>query len=377
MGQAAPGTLETRLRGLMPRGMTPLTDSLAAEGIDIRAHVVGFGLSAVEIDALSCITDQTGGMLLQTNSRAELAAALQQVSMAAPAPEVVPEPEPEPVPQAAFDTGDKAEAGFDYRIRWTGEAGNVDFMGFVPQGEDRAPSSGSYRTIGGTGANPNNPATRTAPLVPGMYDLIIRTARAGVIARQAVEVVAPAMGFEAIGSVAPGSRVRFVFRGPEQLEERIGIADLDQPVNEHQRHGWSFALSTNGATTLTVPTVPATFRLPPDVPQSDVTWDAMPLDPDMDPEAWASLDTGPVTIGVFEPGYRRVTARAPGEMVLTVDVAIFPGQGNDFTVALTAQSADLSLDGDWTVWAIPPPDVADAPVNMARITLIPSPEGQD
>jgi len=476
MGQTAPGTLESRLRGLMPRGMTPLTDSLAlarqqipataeaadiilvtdgletcagdpcalaaslaAEGIDIRAHVVGFGLSAQEVEALSCITDQTGGMLFQTNSGAELAAALQQVSMAAPAPEVVPEPEPEPVPQAAFDIGDKAEAGFDYRIRWTGEAGNVDFMGFVPQGEDRAPSSGSYRTIGGTGAKPNNPATRTAPLEPGMYDLIIRTARAGVIARQAVEVVAPAMGFEAIGSVAPGSRVRFVFRGPEQTEERIVIADLDQPVNEHQRHGWSFALSKNGATTLTVPTVPgeyeirylnrsrseimfsrrfgvgiafedtdlttaadlaaqaatvtrgdasqddiaavpATFRLPPDVPQSDVTWDAVPLDADMSPEAWAPMDTGPVISGTFEPGNWRVTAYAPGEVTLSADVAIFPGRANDFVIPIVvvsdAETQATTLSGPWQVVGVPPYQVQAGMDLMLTLDLMqPTPAG--
>jgi hypothetical protein len=129
MGQTAPGALETRLRALMPRGMTPLTDSLAlardqipptaegadiilvtdgletcdgdpcalaaslaAEGIDIRAHVVGFGLTAAEVAALSCITDQTGGMLFQTNSGAELALALQQVSVVAPPPPPVAEP---------------------------------------------------------------------------------------------------------------------------------------------------------------------------------------------------------------------------------------------------------------------------------------------
>jgi Mg-chelatase subunit ChlD len=120
MGQAAPADLEARLRALMPRGMTPLTDSLrlardqipltaeaadiilvtdgletcagdpcalaaelAADGIDIRAHVVGFGLTRLEVEALSCITEQTGGLLFETNSGAGLVEALQQVSAAA------------------------------------------------------------------------------------------------------------------------------------------------------------------------------------------------------------------------------------------------------------------------------------------------------
>lgn len=453
MGQTAPATLESRLRGLMPRGMTPLTDSLAlardqipptaeaadiilvtdgletcegdpcalaaslaSEGIDIRAHVVGFGLSAAEVAALSCITDQTGGMLFQANSGAELAQALQQVSMV---PAVEPEPE-QPARAAAFDIGDKAEAGFDYRIRWNGEATNVDFMGFVPQGESRAPASPSYRTIGGTGTAPNNPATRTAPAAPGMYDLILVTARDGVIARQAVEVVAPSMGFDPIGSVAPGSRMRFTFRGPEQLGERIVIADPDQPVNEHQRYGWDNALSKKGATTLTVPTVPgeyelrylnngateimfsrrfgvgipfadsdlttsaelaalaatatqadasqdnlalvtATFRLPPDVLQSDVTWQAVPLDPDLATGPWAPSDIGPVITGSFEPGNWRITATAPGEVTLSADVAIFPGQVNDFTVQIDESGDEdhgaLDLQGPWRIMTVPPHNV--------------------
>ena len=77
-------------------------------------------------------------------------------------------------------------------------------MGFVPQGEDRAPASGSFRTIGGTGTNPNSPTKRSAPPEPGMYNLILRIANAGVIARQAIKVVARPMGFQAIGSVEPG-----------------------------------------------------------------------------------------------------------------------------------------------------------------------------
>lgn len=473
MGQTAPGTLESRLRGLMPRGMTPLTDSLrmargqipptaeaadiilvtdgletcegdpcalaaelAAEGIDIRAHVVGFGLTRLEVEALSCITNQTGGMLFQTNSGAELADALQQVSAVMPEPEPVPEPEPEPARVAAFDIGDKAEAGFAYPIGWTGEASFIDYMGFVPQGETSATVSPSYGVIGGTGANPNNPATRTAPKEPGMYDLILVSVSDGVIARQAVEVVPPSMGFEPIGSVEPDSRVRFAFRGPERVEERIVIADPDQPVNEHQRHNWTFALHKNGATNLKVPaepgeyevrylnakrtevlfsrrfgvgipfedadlttsadlaaqaatatrggaaqdsiaSVPATFRLPSDVPQSDVSWEAVPLDPDMSPDAWAPMDTGPVISGTFEPGRWRVTAYAPGEVELSAEVAIFPGQENDFTLQIQHSGDEdhgaLTLDGRWHVLAVPPRDAPAGspaePMKMLDITL--------
>jgi Ca-activated chloride channel homolog len=118
-----PAELAGRLRSLNPQGMTPLTDSLALarrqipdtaesadiilvtdglencggdpcalaarladEGIDIRAHVVGFGMTADEVGSLSCIPEQTGGMLFQTNSGAELAQALSVVSTPEPQP---------------------------------------------------------------------------------------------------------------------------------------------------------------------------------------------------------------------------------------------------------------------------------------------------
>ncbi|MFN4130954.1 MAG: vWA domain-containing protein, partial [Paracoccaceae bacterium] len=473
MGQTAPGELEQRLRALMPRGMTPLTDSLAmardqipptaeaadiilvtdgletcegdpcalaaslaAEGIDIRAHVVGFGLSRAEVDALSCITDQTGGMLFQTNSGAELAQALQQVSAAPPPPGPEPEPEPAP-PEAAFDLDARAEAGFIYTITWRGDAPKGSYLGFVPQGESRAPASGSFQVMQETGGQMNNPVRRTAPAQPGLYDLIIRAPGGIITARQPVEVVPPAMGFDPIGSVEPGSRLRVTFRGPEQLGERIVIADLDQPTNEHQRHGWNNAMAAKGTMTLTAPTEPgeyelrylnsgatevmfsrrfgvgvpfndadlttsddlaaqavaatrgdtaqdqiasvdATFRLPGGLPDSPVTWDAVPLDPDMAPEAWAPMETGHTITGTFEPGHWRVTALAPGETTFSADIEIFPGQANDFTLPMTSANEEdhgsvLRLEGDWQLLAIPPydapPGASDTPVEMMRVTL--------
>lgn len=472
MGQAAPGDLEARLRALMPRGMTPLTDSLAlarrqipanaeaadiilvtdgletctgnpcalaaelaADGIDIRAHVVGFGLTRVEVEALSCITDQTGGMLFETNSGAELADALRQVSAAEPPPALQPEPQPEPARAAAFDIGDKAEAGFPYSIRWSGDATFVDYMGFVPRGESRGNAGPSYATIGGTGDIPKNPATRTAPTEPGMYDLILVTATDGVIARQAIEVVPPQMGFEAIGAVEPGSRVRFVFRGPERAQERVVIARPGDPPSVYIGN-WGYALHKNGAIRLAVPKEPgeyevrylnrgrseimfsrrfgvgisfedadvttaadlaaaaaaatqgdraqddiaavrAIFRLPSGLPDSPVSWDGIPMDPDMQPEAWAPMETGPVISGEFEPGAWRITARAPGEVEFTADVEIFPGHENDFTLSMVGQDLNGPLQGGWTLWAIPPREVADPPMEMARIDLQLTQEGQD
>lgn len=106
-------SLSTRLSTLNPKGKTPLADSLklaaslipktaeeadivlvtdgletcgldpcavaaslAREGIPIRAHVVGFGLSEGEVRQISCIAENTGGLVLAPQSGKELAEAL-------------------------------------------------------------------------------------------------------------------------------------------------------------------------------------------------------------------------------------------------------------------------------------------------------------
>lgn len=468
MGNTVPSDLETRLRALMPKGMTPLTDSLsmardqipdtaeaadiilvtdgletcegdpcalaarlAGEGIDIRAHVVGFGLTKAEVEALSCITEQTGGMLFETNSGNELAEALRQVSAAEPAPQ--PVPEPVAVQEAAFDIGDKAEAGFTYRIGWKGDATFVDYMGFVPTGAARGNVSGSYSVIGGTSDKPNNPASRVAPVVPGTYDLILLSATNGVIARQTVEVVASTMGFEAIGSVEPGSRVVFYFRGPEQIEERIVIARPEDPPATYM-DSWSYALSKKGKTRLRAPNEPgeyevrylnsgrseilfsrrfgvgipfedadtttsddlaalaaaatrgdasqdvlpdvsATFRLPSG-PYEVATWRAEPLEPGM-PPARQLEGSSPVITASLPAGRWKVIAESSGDAVLSAEVEIFPGAPTDVTLELETAQLDGALSGEWTLYALPPPEITDPPMAMARFDLRLSTEGMD
>ena len=105
--------LGARLRSLNPRGKTPLADALrraatqipqiseaidivlvtdgletcggdvcavaadlAAMGVQVRAHVVGFGLSEQDIAQVACVADATGGLIFSTQSGAELADAL-------------------------------------------------------------------------------------------------------------------------------------------------------------------------------------------------------------------------------------------------------------------------------------------------------------
>lgn len=551
MGQTAPGALEDRLRALMPRGMTPLTDSLAlargqipptaeaadiilvtdgletcggdpcalaaelaAEGIDIRAHVVGFGLTRIEVEALSCITDQTGGMLFETNSGAELADALRQVSLAdrAPAPEVASEPvgpallsqhfvfseagsgmprglmewraesaggtvialgSTEGTQQSIAGISVELPAG-TWRIVAEGEEGRaerlmeltqccgshgVPFTGHMmtaqipPLGQVQAgqgarlpyeithPGSGNlggtpYRIIATgpegslsadqvvrrdliTSRGPGLTAAATGALAPGAYRLIVAIARDGgyqIAAERSFEAVErPEIGVLGPDHAAPGARIELWMGGGYASHYVFAVVDAND-----RNIGQGYALYTGPGGQLTAPltmpgtegvydlvirrggggpdrdeilarrpitigaapdptqgalqqdaiaAVPATFRLPAGLPDIPVSWDGIPLDPDMSPEAWAPHETGLVISGEFEPGNWRITAWAPGEVEFTADVAIFPGQANDFTLSVVDLSLDGALEGGWRVWAIPPRDVADPPMGMAQIEL--------
>ena len=425
-GSQDAGALSQRLNRINPRGMTPISESLriaareipptaeeadiilvtdgletceadpcavaarlAQEGIKIRAHVVGFGLSEQEADALACVPDQTGGQLLRPQSGAELTDALNQIAAAEP----MPEPEPKPaVQEAFFDIGPKAEAGHTYRISYKGTARNVDYAGFTRRDADAPKASPSYGTLGGTSTAANNPFTRQAPAEPGDYDLILFVAGQGIVARQPVEVVAASNGFDPIGSVEPGKRFPFTWRGPDQVQQRIVIARPGDPAGTYEGD-WGYALSKNGRmglkapaepglyelrylsanrkeilfsrtfgvgmpyedadrTTSTelaerafaatqaapgqdaLPMVPATFRLPDGFPPTPLWWSAVPLDPDMSPEAWAPQTEMAVGEGEFEPGRYEVRVTGPGETEFRGVVEIVPGQPNDFVIPL-------------------------------------------
>lgn len=158
-----PATVSKQINTLLPKGKTPLAESLRragklipktaedanillitdgletcdgdpcavakemiAEGIKVRAHVVGFGLTKAEADSLSCIAALTGGKMFNPSNGDELLDALKE-SVIAETVEA-PEPEPEPMEEKTFGTsinlrniGFGLPAGF---MKWTATDGS-------------------------------------------------------------------------------------------------------------------------------------------------------------------------------------------------------------------------------------------------------------
>lgn len=427
--------LAARLNRINPVGMTPLTDALnraageipvtaetadiilvtdgletcnadpcalaarlATQGIRIRAHVVGFGLSDEQAGAMACISEATGGLLLTPRNGEELAKALNRIASLEP---------PAPAPQtnvALFDIGPHAEAGHTYRIGYRRVVPPDYYVGFTARGQGMPAVDGSFGVVGGAGGSGNNPVSRAAPVQPGDYDLIMMAHDGSIVARQAITVVPPANGFDPIGSVEPGKRFTFRWRGPDQIGQRIVIARADDPADTYQGD-WGYALQRKGEMGLRAPAEPgiyvlrylsanqreilferrfgvgvsfhdsdpngiaslagqaaaatqagseqdalprvrASFRIPDGYPQTPLWWSAIPLDPGAAPEAWAPISEMVVAQGEFEPGRYEVSALAPGEVAFKGIVEIVPGRANDFVIAVDdAQVRHGDADG--------------------------------
>lgn len=411
--------LSSRVNQIRPNGMTPLTDAirmartqipktaeradiilvtdgletckadpcalaaeLAAEGIEIRAHVVGFGLTEQEAASLSCIPEATGGLLLRPQTGQELSDALGQIA----------EAEPPPPREAFFDIGPKAEAGYTYTISYKGTAKGSDYAGFTKRGAPPPRTSASYSVIGGTSEKGNNPFSMTAPTEPGEYDLILVLPSKGVVERQPIEVVPASSGFDAIGSVAAGKRFNLTWRGPNQTSQRIVIAKPEDPGKVYSQ-SWDYALHKNGKMGLTAPAEPgiyelrylsssyeimfsrkfgvgvpyqddaqptsaelaaraaaatqgaatqddiplvrAMFRLPKGAAGEAVSWSAIALDAPAT-DVWAPPRKQVTATGEFEPGRYEVSAVSDKGAEYRAVVDILPGQANDFTLTLAA-----------------------------------------
>lgn len=427
------GTLTARLKQINPVGMTPLTDALAraatlipataeaadiilvtdgletcdadpcalaarlaAEGIRIRAHVVGFGLTEAEAEVMSCVADATGGLLLTPQSGQELADALNRIAQIEPAAAPV-------VETAFFHIGPHAEAGHTYAIAYDGTVPPDYRTGFTPRGGNGPTSGPSFGVVGGSGDAGSNPVSRAAPAEPGDYDLIMVAHDGSIIARQAITVVPAANGFDAVGPVEPGARFTITWRGPDQLSQRVVIARPADPLGTYHA-SWGYSLHKGGTMRLNAPAeagiyelrylsasekeilfsrrfgvgvpfedddgsssadlagqaaaatqvdagnaallpVKATFRIPDGFPKSPMWWSAVPLDSGMSPEAWAPVSETVIAEGEFEPGRYEVSAVAPGEVEFKAVVDIRPGADNDFVIPLAQTQSQGDADG--------------------------------
>lgn len=148
---------------------------LEASGVDFTAHVVGFGLSKEEGQAVACLAENTGGKYIQASDAGQLVEALKTTVVVAE-PEPAPAPEPEPEPAALAD--------------------NVDPVAYLAEGgpdlEDRIIQDVvfSFTALTADGALTGDPTTiygtSKGALAPGKYRMVTELHKARV--EQDVEI---------------------------------------------------------------------------------------------------------------------------------------------------------------------------------------------
>jgi Ca-activated chloride channel family protein len=118
---------------------------LEASGVHFTAHVVGFGLTEEEGQAVACLAENTGGRYIQASDAGSLVEALKTtVVVAEPEPEPAPPPAPEKLAENVDPVALLAEGGQEPEDRILADA----YFSFTPIGPDGS-ATGDETTIYG------------------------------------------------------------------------------------------------------------------------------------------------------------------------------------------------------------------------------------
>lgn len=347
--------LAGRLNALVPKGKTPLADALrraasevpltaeeadivlvtdgletcggdpcavaaglAAEGIKLRAHVVGFGLTEGEISQIACIAEATGGMVLATHSGAELADALKRTTQAAAPPPVILNA-PAEVPARgtvsvtwALPEGIAPASGPTDRITWA-PATTPDVRGDVAGNVDPA-----------TGA-----ADLPAPAQPGDWVLVYSRWFEGrsdfeALARTPVRVTEAAFALAGPQQAMAGDVAYVDWSGAVRPGDQLVILEAETTRTNSALSSTDLE-GTSGTVALSVPVTPGAYEF---------------------------------RLQVRGPDGTVVVARAPLEVIAPVIAIEMPAvvpPGQDFPVAYRGPSGgdtwlDITDPGNAEVW---------------------------
>ncbi|NMA98229.1 MAG: VWA domain-containing protein [Phyllobacteriaceae bacterium] len=239
-------TFISTVNGIMPRGRTPLTESvrqaaellsyrdtratvilisdgletcqadpcalsaeLSQQGVNFTAHVVGFDLTEEEHAGLACIAENTGGVFVPAQNADELRDALAHVQnivdlQPLSPPEPVTEPEPEPEYQVdseiELDAPATAVTGATFAVSWSSAIDPQDYVTIVSVGAGEN-TRGDYQRVRG-----DTEGSLTAPAEPGLYEVrYVLNEGTRVLGSAPVEVIEAEVSISAPDEVTMGA----------------------------------------------------------------------------------------------------------------------------------------------------------------------------
>ncbi len=270
VGKVNKSDFVSTVEDIMPKGMTPITDSLklAAEsmryteqkatvvlvsdgletcdadpceaarkleelGVDFTAHVIAFDLKPEETEKLECIAKSTGGQFFPASDADSLKDALDfAIEEAAPTAKVEePEMAPEPDRTATIYAPDTAVAGSKITVSWENEAMKGDYITIAKAGSaDREKSGYSYTFD-------KEKAEVTGLIEPGDAEIRYIAAKTGkVLARHPITLTEFAVTLEAPEETIAGGSVPVKWSGPGYPGDFITVVMKDTEEEKWARY---------------------------------------------------------------------------------------------------------------------------------------------
>lgn len=258
-----------KVNGIMPKGMTPLTDAveqaagylmieenaanvilvsdgletcdrdpcvlageLAAKGIAFRTHIVAFDLTSDEAATIKCLADETGGAFLQAQDAATLKDALElAVEASSQAMAEMPAPKLDPATLSAPAT---VPAGSKFEATWEGPDNPGDYLTIVAKtAEDGKYGNYAYTRNG-------SPAELTAPVEPGLCEVRYMASPGGeVLGRVDIEVVPVEATLKAPAEAVAGSSVAVEWTGPANDGDYLTIVPAGAEEGSYKGYAYT------------------------------------------------------------------------------------------------------------------------------------------
>jgi Ca-activated chloride channel homolog len=274
------------VRGLNPKGMTPLSAAvlqaaealrhheqkatvilvsdgeetcnldpcevgrrLEASGVDFVAHVIGFDvLDPLHQAQLKCLASTTGGQYFNARDARELVASLRTLAQASTEPALPPA-------QATLEAADNVAALAPLEVAVTGPGDAGDFVGLFATGEAEVP--GDYAWI----EQASQRIVLDAPARPGSFELRYVSPRRTqpVLARRPVEVSDISATLDAPASEMAGGVVVVRAQGPGGDRHWIGFAPAGAPIGVYL--DYARPTGSTSELTLKVPSEPGDYEL--------------------------------------------------------------------------------------------------------------------
>lgn len=277
-----------------------LAQELEQQGLDMTAHVVGFGLSREEGDEIACLARDTGGSYFDATDASSLTQALTETIVQAA-----------PLPFARLIADQTAQRGATVSITWEGPGREGDFIDVV---DFDGPGAKAYDSIALNGTSPVSlqmsadlgqvflrymqPMTATEAAAAGDGT----TARS--LAVRPIEVIEVDFDIIAPDVVQQAQRFQFNLSQGAAQGSSVGLFPADQPGVD----GWAVSVDA----TLSAPLI-----------------------------AQAPIETGPYELRYIVPGsgesYDIVSARPITVIPAEVSIAVAPrlAAGRAFDVSWT------------------------------------------